>query len=316
MAEETKPDLASQYEQEDSSYNPAIDNVNGPPKGETPEPEKARGEDGRFLPASEPPRRGWDGKPLPSETPPQYKHSRRLAAMARDMGIPEDEIASTPTEQLDDTVYHLFRQRREMANRNQRTDPDAPATPAHQEPAEDHLDLPGAEDFDPRLTGFLKRQAAELKSLKAQLADTAQREQGRAQESMGDRIDRYFDEEKDEGRFGKGGRRSLTADSPEFLRRMAVLQAMDKMREGTEAQRFKKAMTLIYGSSKASSSKDPEDELEKRKRDWEEGAVAQPTHRNGAAEPKGVKRAVKTAAAFMRENGMAEDQEADPDMPD
>ena len=47
-----------------------------------------------------------------------------------------------------------------------------------------------------------------------------------------------------------------------------------------------------------------------RKKRWNDGQLARPTQRE-SKEPAGEKKAVKTAARIMRENGMLDDGEAE-----
>lgn len=301
MAEEApkeeKPVLA-EYELGDSQFDPAIDL----PPAKTPDPQPAAAD--ASLPA-------------PAE-PAAPKHSGRLVRMARDLGLSDEEINSTPTEQLDDIVYHLNRQALQSAREASRTETfhqsqDRRAAPqeepvAPEAPDEYGLDLDESQ-YAPGLVRALKEVAGkskrEIEALQKQVRSLEEREKNRQQESVTRQLDRLFEKADKPTLFGKGGRHELAAEGPEYMRRIAVLSAMDRMKEGTLAEKFQRAVTMLYGQAPQPSEPANGNQLSDQQKRWNDAALAKPTQRQ-SEEPKGEAKALKSAARYMRENGIGD----------
>ena len=93
-------------------------------------------------------------------------------------------------------------------------------------------------------------------------------------------------------------------------RRLAVLSLMERLGPGEPEDLFAKAHASIYGKSAESS---PDKALESRKKEWEEAGVSRPTHRNGAPEPKGAKKAEASVAELIKEMGGSDTESTSPD---
>ena len=74
-------------------------------------------------------------------------------------------------------------------------------------------------------------------------------------------------------------------------------QALDK--------KIQQAAANLFGSAKPADDA----EIGARKEAWRSGGLAMPSQRT-SDEPKGEKRALKTAAQYMRDHGMADEDDA------
>jgi len=321
----TKPSIVDQYELGDTGYdNSAVlssdpaTSEEAPAVAPLPEPASSRPRDasGRFLPQDGP------------------KHSSRTLRMAQDLGLSDQEIAETPPDMLDDVVYHMNRQAMKLAREHStqallqspgdRTLAQQPPKSAGQAPPEPDEEGFGAleEQLDPNLMGVIKRQAKEMKELKAMIGQLAQHEQVRQTESMAQQIDRAFEGlgEAYQGILGKGRGIELQADSPHYARRLAVLAEVQRANTpGTMEQQITKAVKTLYGDRGPKQAAQPAGRQPAARRngysaeEWERGGLARPTQRAGAAEPPGDQKAMRTAAAFMREQGVLDEPELSPD---
>lgn len=255
------------------------------------------------------------------------KHGKRLIREALDLGLSDDQIRSMDTETLDETVYVLrkqaiaqFRdnsiQRAVQPDRNppEKTAPPDPRSGISSPSSGDDLGMSAEEEaeFDPRLMGLLKRLHRENRELKQVVQTINGREQQREQETNRQLCDRKFQERQEV--FGKGLGRELTGDSPEYLRRVAVLTLVD--RDNSQASletKIDRAIEKLYGKQLRNSAVE-EPALTAQQEQWRNGGLARPTQRAGAPEPAGPKKAEKAVAAKMREmNGQVSDGIADPD---
>lgn len=276
---------------------------------------------------------------LTQPAPEKPKHNKRTLAMARDFGLSEQEIMDATPDALDDAVYHLNRQA--MAGARERSRVDAltgsapaanPATPAaSQQPAAakpddvkiewgKFKDDSGVErditdnDIAPGIVNFCKGLVKELNTVKAQLGHVTTHLGRQQAETMGDQIDRVFADLGQPALFGTGTRRDIKPDSAEAARRLAVLQAAERLRDqpGSLADKLKKAAVTIFGMAppatpaaeppaRQPSPRDPVTQQFISPQDWDAAAVRQPSHREGRPEPKGEAKAVKTAARKLAE---------------
>ena len=67
---------------------------------------------------------------------------------------------------------------------------------------------------------------------------------------------------------------------------------------------FKKAVETIFGHVKPASPPKSQPTNGPTPEQWQRGALAQPTQRGNAPEPKGVEKAVHSVANLMRERGI------------
>ncbi len=331
MAEQATQDTpqesqAEQYELPDSRFDDELD--------QEPVPSRAAVAPAQTSPAPETRERGADGKFLPKK----YTHTKRLQRIATDFGIAQEEIDSTPPEQLDDLLYHLNRQL--LADRERRFNPPPRELPAEQ-PAvtapvvdEDAVDWGTDEEGKPYDENAYQKPiaktiktAAELRKKNKELEERLARLEGREVERMTSERDRSIDSAFSklgaafEPIFGKGDIANLAKDSDERAARIAIVSMIGQLKEGTLEQRIAKAAKLVYGrfakNSEAPSQYEADDaEPTPRKpaqrngritqEDWEAGALARPTQRE-AKPQKGTQAAYRAVAKQMKDKNINED---------
>ncbi len=292
-----KQDLVEQYELGDTQPDPEVDqspSLPGSPEeeGTTPPPARPRGPDGKFK-----------------KQAPQH-----LIKLALDFGLSDEEIQDVDPEVLAQTVYHLNRQMRNMQESNSRETAILGATnqPLEEKPEEPITLGVDESKFDPDLVSMFKELKKENRDLRNELNQVKQVQINQHSETMAQKIDRLF-ETQNENLFGKGRGAEMDQSGPEYARRLAVLRAVKEDKaKGSFEQKFQKYSKMLFGAENQNS---PAAVARKfTKEEWEEGALRRPTARAGAGEPKGEKKAMQTAARFMRENGMTD--ESDPSAED
>lgn len=277
--------------------------------------------------------------------PPSHPHY--LIENALELGLSQQDIDRTPTDRLSEVVFHthkaMLREMREQRRADvvQAAKDQPPPAPAQAStgvvPPEEAIDLgiPNEDDFAPELLGMLKRVVGgirkELAEVKGQLAGYQQREFAREAETNADMADRVFARYKHA--LGDKGRRDLTADSPEYQRRMAVIRnvAADTSNLPLEAKLDKHA-ALLFGAGGSSPEPAratpvqppaPSRKVRPQRPDgtfmsdaeiadlerWNSGATARPTARVGAPEPNGEAKAKQSVEDFFRERGEGEGEE-------
>ncbi len=244
--------------------------------------------------------------------------------MAAALGYSDEEIADTEPAVLEsrikDQLAVLQLSRETTPSTFQGDDRRTPLTEpsrTHTEESGDSLDLSEEEaaEIHGPIARALKNQAKEIKQLRAQLNAIHQVEADRANETAVETADRIFGE--DEETFGSGKARSIKADSPEHLRRLAVWE-LAKKQKGSVEECLRKAREILYGKKTLSREEKPavdqrpatdrrvvKDEIDEE--DWREAALARPTRRDAPVEPKGTRRAEKAVAKKLRENGQTLD---------
>lgn len=290
------------------------------------------------APSSSPPKDPVTGRFVKREA---AEHPAGLVRRAAELGMSDDEITNATTSQLDSMVYHLNQQALAEARtsaqasvlervRSERdTDSGAPAAShdgagpgAGQSGAPEPLIHLDEEAFHPDLIAGLKKFAeplvAKIKSLEAQVAGLAQRDNARTQETVNERIDRAFQQLGDEGNFGTGPVADLSNDDPQYARRIAVLNEARRMAgsKGTVSQqlaKIKAAAERLYGTKPTPKpAGEPYGSPEPAKpsngsritaEDWKAGGLARPTNRD-TEEPPSAKKAERAVANYMKENGM------------
>jgi hypothetical protein len=285
--------------------------------------------------------------PVPTAIPPM------LARMAEDLGIDEDTIKTSSEAELKALVSYMARElrtdrearrREQIASTGRESPPDPnlpqPAVPsragrdgaADPAPAAEEYTLALGEDealFDPRLLKGIRTALSlhgKVAKLEAMVGQIGGHIQAQVNETLGERVDRLFSSLPDShvAHFGKDkGRRDLDRDSPEMIRRMAVLQLADGMKGGSFESRFKKAVEALYGATGHSAQspsqptpregrqlppKGPDGRFVNRSEaaaveQWNDSGLASPTDRNGGSEPQGPAKATKSVAALMRNMG-------------
>lgn len=300
MSEEKTPEqqLLEEYDVGDSAFDPVLDSpVEDLPPEKPPEtPERARDEQGRFLPE-------------------KTNHPKSLVRMARDYGIAESLIDSMSTEDLADEVnverlkaHSVSRDSRHLSPED-RQSPEGEQSPPTKNPETDDslgLDEETRASIHEPILKLLQNQAREIRELKASLGAITQAEAARANESAVETADRIFAE--DEQIFGKGKRSELKDGTPECVRRLAVWE-LARTQDGSVEQKIRKAREILFGKKEPTPNRSESTERQPAitTEEWEESALARPTQRQGSREPKGVRRAEKAVAARLRENGQTLD---------
>jgi hypothetical protein len=264
--------------------------------------------------------------PEPVEPSPP-SHPAWLAQQAADLGFDEEDLAQ-PTATLTKQVNRLLRQRDQLRadQSTQRTLEEGrvkPQPPAA-EPADEYEQY--KEEVAPQILDLLRKQDAKIKALEAlgqRLSSVEQFQEQRKHESRTQWIDRLVADDGREALFGKGPIAQLKPNSPELFRRQAVVDQARRM-TGEKAEpkdwipKIPEAIELLFGA-KPTAPPTPAPTASKQKKtgqritpeQWEAAALQPPSHRNGAAEPKGEQKAIAALDAKMREAGIHPDQHDD-----
>lgn len=272
------------------------------------------------------PPRGPDGKfvsPAANDAP---KHPDSLVRQAAEFGLDDEQINSLSTPALYRHVNALLRRDREIAQSfaTQRTLDTPPAPqPAPAEPeAADPLDALVSEGFDQRLIDAIKQSkhgsAKQIAALKKELAE---RDERSAKQAVNDNIrlvDAAFKKlaspllgDLSGAELQKAGRQA------EFKRRVAVLNAAG-ITDLRQVDRFsimsqlREAYQTLFGdlpeadaapgdAYSAALSKTPPRGKKFTQEEWNNGASARPSQRNGGPELKGEALAIKNLTERFRE---------------
>lgn len=296
---EKPADLVSEYELPTSAYEPELDDTF--PESKT-APQAATAPPATPEPAT-PPRN-------PDGTFAKKPHSQHLIRLATQLGMTEAEINDTPSAELREAVRDmqmeaLLRQSQNNTASNA-VRQDVPAPPAPEE--EYQLD---EGQYDPGLVKAHKYLVGELAQVKAQLAQIRDYHIQQQNQTIGEQIDGTF-ERLNIPALGKGKRHDFKQDSPEYRRRVAVLEEANRIEHGSMAEKIEKAAKTLFGESKPAEpvSTSASTELSQRsptQEAWINGTVAKPTQRAPAKMPHGVQRAYKTIGEKFREKNLTED---------
>jgi len=326
--------LAAQYElgEETAGPAPAATAAATPPAPEAPALNAAGlpydPATGRLLPRTTPAEPAPAAPEAAASPPATLSPLRRLA---QDFGIDHEALAEESVEAAvraaQRTLLRLQEgegrradiQRAAEASRQQ-----APAAPPQAPPEEFDLGLSPqeAEDIHPAVLSILRRAlkplADKARALERQVGYLTSGFHGQVQETNTARLDRALSALGDP-RLGTARRHELADDDPLVARRSAVVALASKLagKDATVHQvcaKVKEARDLFYGDAPATPPPPPA-----RKNgapvpdEWLAGGLRRPTHRNGAAEPKGPEAAVAAVAQQIREYGGAS---GEPDGPD
>ena len=261
-------------------------------------------------------------------------HSKIQLKAAADFGLSEEETNEMSPGELSRFIAIAARNEKKENSQRARDEqgrflPAGAQLPA-QEPAPAVNQLDGLEDEIPaenypKFHGILKAMAARIAQLENHVAGLGQREAIRENETRVQKIDRMFNELNAEALFGKGTRDELSEDNPEAMdRRVAVLDMVGRMKEGTFEQKFKKACKTLYPSVSAAIPPSPNSTQTAPKQttktgrftedQWNAAGLPRPTQRSGAPEPKGVSKAEKSVAKMLSDNGIASNGAVDTTM--
>jgi hypothetical protein len=243
-----------------------------PQEPEAPEPkseEKPRDTSGRFL----------------------DKATAKLHELAREAGVPEDEISSSSADELRNAV----RLSQIEQSLQKRWEPAPQSPPA---PADDKFE--GEEEIAPQIVKILKNLRDENKALREEISNT---ERKRSAESFAQRADRAFADlgEAYADHVGKGSRDDLEPDEVEMRQVLIKRAARLAGKNATEAQILKKVKAAaegLFGKKQAPAGRYTPEE-------WNGAGLASPTHRDDGMEEKPTNRAEAEAAiaAYLARTG-------------
>lgn len=263
--------------------------------------------------------------------PETFSHPRWLVDQASDLGYTQEDLDTTPTDQLGREISRLHKQLRQNTRQDDRAQTVETARgsvePLPPEPEKDELDFGGVKDDEgspftekhlhPGIAAILKAQAKQLKDLKADLEAVKGYTQSKINEenlTIAERIDNTFAKFNDP-RLGKGSVDQLKPNSTELMFRRAILAKASEMageRSSKEAKlgKLEEAYKSLFGSSPPKAEEPaapsaPAGTSRITKEQWKNGAVNRPTQRKGAPEPRGVSKAEKAVAEKMREEGLS-----------
>lgn len=215
----------------------------------------------------------------------------KLHDLARDAGVPDDEIASSSPDELRNAV-RLSQIEQALQKRWE-----TPASPSP-EPADDKFE--GEDDVAPQIVRQFKALRSELKALKE---ENAKLEQRRSAESFAQRADKAFADlgSEYESHVGKGSRDDLEPDEVDMRQVLLKRAARLAGKNATEAQILKKVKAAaegLFGKKTAPAGRYTAEE-------WNEGGVAHPTGRDDGMEEKPTNRAEAEAAiaAYLARTG-------------
>ena len=277
--EPDEPQVAQQVPQKEPEQPPAEQ-----PKDDV----RPRNPDGTFAAAQKP------------------AHSKRVLAVARELGMSDADIEDADPDFLRDEVLTRLASRKQEAAQ-------APE-PIHETPFDLGLT---EEDTTPEILGALKKMQAhfqsELAKRDAKLSEYDQRDARRENETAVQQVDRLL-EGFDAAHYGKGPLQSLKASSPELGRRQAVVNEAKRLAgaNATRQQiidRLEAAHQSLFGGKTGPKEDSPD--LAKKKDDWAKGGLARPTDRNGKPLPKGRAAAIKALQDHYAERRSGEETEED-----
>lgn len=272
--------------------------------------------------------------PPAAAQPPAARHSQGKISIALDLGLTQAEIEASTPEELDRTVYQLYRQRQQIQQEMLRTrgfeaalSPPPAAVPVTPQPADEYdFSFPEESILEPavldtlkKIGGSVKTLAKRNKELEEKLVSYERAEAGRRQESLAETLDRIFDglDAKHPGMFGKGRGSAMQPGSHELLRRIAVVNMIDRL-QGSLEERVSQAAAIVAGPPaqqpppRPVPPKNPADgrfitpELER----WNNATLNRPTQRAGSTEPTGVEKATQSVAAYLRDAGQEQGDNA------
>lgn len=323
------PSIADQYDIGDEELQniPTVAPV--PPAAIAPEA-------GSVLPASDgakptPPRDPVTGQFLPKAP----THPRLLVQTAKDLGLDEAEIESTPTAELRELVrdavsarqFNHHAQTVENAMSASRGDQFAASqvvTPPSEPPAPSPSPTAGGSpsdlgidetQYDAGLMSLFKKQAQRIAELEKMVGHQHSYIKNQIEQTTTQKIDGAF--EKLGGHFdtllGKGPRGTFAdAAAPEIIRRKAIVSLASQL-AGQKANvdqvvaKIGEAAKTLFGLKMPDppAPKPTAPSLSPEEIAWRQAGLARPTHREGSSEPPGPAKAEKAAAAYLADNGLS-----------
>lgn len=259
--------------------------------------------------------RGPDGKFVPEK----QQHSRAVVRLAESFGFTRERIDATTPEVLEELVLERNRWEREEARAARQIlgsgIREAPAASERREATVE--EEPDLTDVHEPIRKMFERQQKELAALKAE----RQAEKAEAGERE---IDNAFKSLEDPELFGEGSAKEVGLESEEMERRRAVYARAARYPSGSLRERLAKARTALYpgrGEQTAKPGRGQDNsysrngngaspELQRRRDEWDEGALAVPSHRKPSPRSP-EQRAMAVAAEHLRNIDLGGDSRLD-----
>lgn len=264
--------------------------------------------------------------------PVVHKHSKRILSEAEDLGFPADFIDKTPSDDLDNAIYHMKRKmarEQVQANRDERNDRVRErAAPVKEPTFRDEL---GIEEgvFAPEMEAIIEKLWSKNQQLLKQVGGVAETVQTREARTTTDILDEAFSGLGAQYApiFGDATSEDLADDSKEINRRNMVLQQsgidIRKDNKATIIRKLKAATDLVYGDVvKPAAVEDEEESVyaaglgrqpaqhpqppQKKQpkprvteEDWNKAGLLRPSHRAVRDVPNGKSKANRTVEALL-----------------
>lgn len=277
---------------------------------------------------------------------PVHQHHRYVVEKAQSFGISDHDIANMSEDVLVSQIRNIEQyQAREAHQANiqrdaQRVEQVRPKPPEPPKPVEEHVDISEylgdtkESEWEPATLAVYRRmerkRLKDLNALKEQVAGIKQTTQQTQAQTIDAMMDGFFAASGRDKEFGAGPANSLMG-TPALRRRNAVFAEMQAL-GGINAKNFQVAVETLYGKARVATPEEqaaaqpsaygqrasvapvrprsPKVPSVPTQEDYEQGTVARPTNRRGAAEPKGDVRAVAKVAEAMREQGISADDDS------
>lgn len=291
--------------------------------------------------AVEAPKPSSSAAPSSTPTPAAEKHTHppTLVSRALKAGVKQEDIDATSTEDLREELFEIYRTGAFYDPTKASASPGAPTPPPAKpalepeaaKPVELKLDWSNDEVLDPdvrssidkAVTGLVKPLLDKIALLEERGGRLEQVEKHRQIQTEFGLIDTTFASlgAEFEGVFGKGAREDLDPESAEMDRRdVVVRKARQQLTPTTTPRQYQQILATVarkmfgglvqHQAAAAEPVRTATPAVERdaetgrfTAKDFARGAVAAPTNRNGAPEPKGETRAARAIADLVRDRG-------------
>jgi hypothetical protein len=253
-----------------------------------------------------------------------FEHPRGLLRRAYEVGMSDQEIDTTPTEQLEDMVWRRYGEATANARMNTNSQAVQPPQPVQQQalpPERPQLD-PDEEinfgefeevmdkGFVKTLKDKFKKTLTRLKEHETRLVELDNREKKRQQEAEqrnraqahATYMDKLF--AKHAQFLGDERWQELTPADPNALKRDAVLRLAqaDQSRRSDQAK-IDAAVGIMFGVQQRAPGQQRQAPRTARQQQWDEAGLNRPTQRRAAPEVNGVRKAIANVTGYLDQMG-------------
>jgi hypothetical protein len=271
-----------------------------------------------------------DTPPAPEET---KAHDPALKAVAVQMGLTPEEVDAYEPAQLKAVVEAVSRRDAAWRQHNEQQSKGKPAADKAAPEAEDALDFGADEDgkpipesaYDPGIRNALR---AIKKGYASKVSDLETKVRRMEAREAADGFDRAFESLGGDFNpiFGDGPLRALGQGDAAVQRRLIVVQHAGITEQDSPAvvkNKIESTAKALFGATVKPSAAPSKEEAEakakakadndQRLKDFSKGGVARPTGRQ-VAEPRGERKAERTAAEIMDQLGYSDLRKSDEEM--